>query len=66
MVDFVLDDLGGEAGEGLAPLLEALVLPADLDGSKALDPAHTGEGEAALLGLIGLGFLTITGLNITW
>lgn len=53
MVDLVLDNLGGPAGEGLAAGLELFVLPLDLDGAKAPRLPGAGEGQAALLGLIG-------------
>ena len=52
MVDLVLEDLGGPAGEGLDAGLEFFVLPLDLDGLEALGLSGAGEGETALLGLI--------------
>ena len=52
VVDHVLDELGGPAGEGLDAGLEFFVLPLDLDGLVALGLSGAGEGETALLGLI--------------
>ena len=52
MVDLVLKDLSGPAGEGLGAGLEFFVLPLDLDGLEALGLSGAGEGETALLGLI--------------
>ena len=52
MVDLVLEDLSGPAGEGLDASLELFVLPLDLDGLVALDPPGAGEGETAFLSLI--------------
>ena len=55
VVDLVLDNLGRPAGEGLNPLLEFFVLPADLDGLPPPGSAGAGEGQAPLLRLIGAG-----------
>ena len=52
VVDLVLDDLRGEAGERLLARLEAPVLEAHLDGAVARCAAAAGEGQAALLGLV--------------
>ena len=52
VVDLVLDDLRHPAGEGFEPCLELLVLPLHLNGLETLRAPRTGEGQAALLGLI--------------
>jgi len=53
VVDLMLDDLGGPAGEGLDPGLEGLILPADLDLLKPLCfPGAAQQGQTALLSLI--------------
>lgn len=57
VVDFVLDDLGRPAGESLEAGLEFLVLVLHLDGQPAFGLANPSQREAALLRLIGAGFL---------
>ena len=51
----MLDDLSSPAGKGFEPLLEFFILPAHFDGLPPLGRAGTGEGETALLRLIGAG-----------
>lgn len=52
MIDLVLDDLRGEAGERLLARLEASVLEAHLDGAVARCAAAARKRQAALLGLV--------------
>ena len=53
MINLVLDDLRGPAGEGFDPNLELLVLPLHLDGLIALAGAGAAEkGKATLFGVI--------------
>ena len=52
MVDFVLDDLGGPAGEVFDVGVHFAVLPLHLDGFVALGLALALQGEAAFLGKI--------------
>ena len=55
MVDFVLDDLGRPAGEGLDTGLELLILPPDFDGLVPLTGAGvTYEGKATFPGFVGV------------
>ena len=63
VVDLVLDDLGGPAGEGSETGLEFFVLPLDLDGLIALRFPAAGEGETALLRLVGAGALDDDGVE---
>ena len=53
MIHLMLDDLGGEAGEGLHVLLEILVLIPDGDDAVPGGLPHTGQGHAAFLRLVG-------------
>lgn len=56
MVDFVLDNLGSPAGEGLDAGLKLLILPLDLDGLEPLTGARTAQqGQTALLRIVGTG-----------
>ena len=63
MVDLVLDDLRRPAGEGLEACLEFFVLPLDFDGLEALCLARAGEGQAALLGVVGAGLFDDDGVE---
>lgn len=54
MIHFVLDDLGGEAGEFSAPLLPAEGRPFQLHPFRAERLPRARQGETALLRLIGL------------
>ena len=55
VVDLVLNDLCRPAGEGLEPRLEFLILPLYFNSLETLRFSCAGEGQAALLGLIGPG-----------
>ena len=57
MVDFVLDNLCGPAGEGFQSRLELFVLVLHLDGLPAARFARAGQRQTALLGLIAAGLL---------
>ena len=63
MVDLVLDDLRRPAGEGFEARLEFFVLPLDFDGLEALCLARAGEGQAALLGVVGAGLFDDGGVE---
>ena len=56
VVDLVLDELGRPAGEGLEAGLKLLVLILNLDRLPAFGLPGAGEGETALLCLVGAGF----------
>ena len=59
----MLNDFRCPAGKGLEPCLELLVLPLHLDGLETLRVPRTGEGQAALLGLICPGLLDDDGIE---
>lgn len=63
MVQLVLDDFRRPAGEGFQPGLEFFVLPPDLDGLEALGLSGAGEGQTALLRLVGAGTLDDHGVE---
>ena len=56
MVDLVLNDLRRPAGERFNARLELLILPLHLDGLITLCFPRAGQGQAALLRVIGRGF----------
>ena len=55
MIDFVLDDLGSEAGEFLFLLLEAEVTEGDFDAGVAGGRTLAGQGQAAFGSFVGFG-----------
>ena len=57
MVDLMLDNLCGPAGEGFQSRLELFVLVLHLDGLPAARFARAGQRQTALLGLIAAGLL---------
>ena len=63
MVDFVLNDLRRPAGERLDARLELLILPLHLNGLVALRFPRAGQGQAALLRVIGRGFFDDCGIE---
>ena len=56
MVDLMLNDLRHPAGECPDARLELLILPLHLDGLVALCFPRAGQGQAALLRVLGRGF----------
>ena len=63
MVDLMLNDLRRPAGERFNVRLELLVLPLHLDGLVALCFPRAGQGQAALLRVIGRGFFDDHGIE---
>ena len=59
----MLDDLRRPAGERLDARLELLVLPPHLDGLVSLRFPRAGQGQAALLRVIGRGFFDDHGIE---
>ena len=55
MVNFMLNDLRRPAGECFNARLELFILPLHLDGLITLCFPRAGQGQAALLRLVGLG-----------
>lgn len=55
VVDLVLDDLGGEAGEGFDSRLHGEILVAHLDGAIARRGARARKRQAAFFRLVGAG-----------
>ena len=63
MVDLVLNDLRRPAGERFNARLELLILPLHLDGLITLCFPRAGQGQAALLRVIGRGFFDDHGIE---
>ena len=63
MVDLMLNDLRRPAGERFNARLELLILPLHLDGLVALRVPRAGQGQAALLRVIGRGFFDDHGIE---
>lgn len=63
VIDLVLNNLRCPAGKGLEPGLEFLILPLHLDGLVAFRFPGAGEGQTALLGLIGAGLFDDDGIE---
>ena len=63
MVNLMLNDLRCPAGECPDARLELLILPLHLDGLKPLRFPRAGQGQAALLRVIGRGFFDDHGIE---
>ena len=63
MVNFMLNDLRRPAGERFNARLELLILPLHLDGLITLCFPRAGQGQAALLRVIGRGFFDDHGIE---